>query len=29
VQEVHRTLIHVMCELIEENVESAVEGSHA
>ncbi len=26
VQEVHRTLIHVMCELIEE---SAVEGSHA
>ena len=26
VQEVHRTLIHVMCELIEESV---VEGSHA
>jgi D-sedoheptulose 7-phosphate isomerase len=32
VQEVHRTLIHVMCELIEEGAESAdtaVEGSHA
>jgi D-sedoheptulose 7-phosphate isomerase len=32
VQEVHRTLIHVMCELIEEGAEcadTAVEGSHA
>jgi D-sedoheptulose 7-phosphate isomerase len=29
VQEVHRTLIHVMCELIEESVECAAEGSDA